>query len=201
MTETLIIFAKNPVLGQTKTRIGKELGDEVALAIYYRLISKAQKVTKELNCSKVVYYSDFIDTEDTWDNGLYKKRNQQPTDLGGRMAKAISQEVSEGAKKVVLIGTDIYDLTSDVIEEAFVKLDNYEIVLGPAKDGGYYLIGMKQSRPEIFELEKWSTPTVFHETVQLIESEEITWTQLKELNDIDEPKDLKGTDLEPFLMK
>ncbi len=199
MNETLIIFAKNPALGHTKTRIGKKLGDEVALAIYYKLINRAQKVTKDLNCSKVVYYSDFIDTEDTWDNGLYIKKKQKSTDLGSRMAHAFEQEINQGAGKVILVGTDIYDLTSEIIEEAFTKLDDYDVVIGPAKDGGYYLIGMKQPNPKIFELEKWSTSTVFHETIKLIESEGTTWTKVTELNDIDESEDLVGTDMEDLL--
>lgn len=199
MTDTLIIFAKNPELGKTKTRIGRKLGDEVALAIYYKLIHQTQEITKDLKVSKVVYYSDFIDMEDSWDNSIYNKKKQVNDDLGKRMQIACKDELGSGANKVVLIGTDIYSLSGEVIENAFKKLDSSDIVLGPAKDGGYYLIGMKEPNSDVFNLNEWSHSKVFQETIDIIEKLGLKYSTVEMLNDIDEPEDLLGTDLEALL--
>ena len=198
MSSRLIIFAKNPIIGKTKTRISRKLGDEVALAIYYRLINKAQRITSDLPFDKVVYYSEFVDTEDSWDNSIYDKRQQVDRDLGARMDLAIREQFDEGFDKVVLIGTDIYELTSSIIKQAFMALDNSDVVLGPAKDGGYYLIGMKNADSSIFDITAWSTHSVFDETLKNIKRTYRTYTLLPELNDIDEPEDLEGTDLLTF---
>lgn len=200
MSDTLIIFAKNPELGKTKTRIGKKLGDEVALAIYYKLIHQTQVVTQDLKVNKVVYYSDFIDKEDSWDNNVYSKKRQLNSDLGERMYQACKNEIDEGASKVVLIGTDIYSLTTEIIIKAFDQLDEHDIVLGPAKDGGYYLIGMRESNSKVFELSEWSHAQVFQQTKEIIESLQLKFSTVDLLNDIDEPEDLIGTDLENLIV-
>lgn len=199
MTDTLVIFAKNPELGNTKTRIGKKLGDEVALAVYYKLIHHTQSVTQSLSVNKVVYYSNFIDKEDSWDNQIYQKKKQVQFDLGERMNDAINQELNLGAGKVVLIGTDIYTLTEDIIKDAFEKLNSHDVVLGPSKDGGYYLIGLKKLSPLLFGLKEWSHPEVYNQTISLIKDEKLSYSTTQFLNDIDEPEDLFGTDLEKLI--
>ncbi|HNP18118.1 MAG TPA: TIGR04282 family arsenosugar biosynthesis glycosyltransferase [Fulvivirga sp.] len=195
MSNLLIIFARNPELGKTKTRLAKTLGDEMALAIYYKLLSHIQRITKDLDCDKTVYYSGHVDTEDNWDNEIYKKKVQKGHDLGEKMHNAINDGLQAGYKSVVLIGTDIYELTSGIIASGFEKLKSNDVVIGPAKDGGYYLIGMKSPSKAIFQISKWSTPNVFNETVALIEREKFSWAKTALLNDIDELEDLKGTDL------
>ena len=140
MSSRLIIFAKNPIIGKTKTRISRKLGDEVALAIYYRLINKAQRITSDLPFDKVVYYSEFVDTEDSWDNSIYDKRQQVDRDLGARMDLAIREQFDEGFDKVVLIGTDIYELTSSIImitkSYEMMQFFGYTILLVPFLFGG-----------------------------------------------------------------
>ncbi|MEQ8924562.1 MAG: TIGR04282 family arsenosugar biosynthesis glycosyltransferase [Fulvivirga sp.] len=201
MTNHLIIFAKNPELGSTKTRIGTKLGDDVALAIYYSLIHRAQRVTANIKARKIVYYSSFVDREDSWDNNTFEKRRQVKKELGVRMATAINESFNENAKKVVLIGTDIYDLTPQIINDAFDQLSNHDVVIGPAKDGGYYLIGLSQPADSLFKLSAWSHSEVFNQTKELIGRAGLTFSLLPELNDIDEPDDLKGTNLEQFLIE
>jgi uncharacterized protein len=195
MNRLLIIFTRNPELGKIKTRLAKTLGDEMALAIYYKLLARAQHITHKLDCDKVVYYSSYADTEDNWDNRIYKKKVQKGHDLGERMFNAINDGLVAGYESVVLIGTDIYELTGEIIDNAFNKLAANDVVIGPAKDGGYYLIGMKKPNSNIFRLSAWSTPRVFSETVKYVEAENLTWAKTALLNDIDEPGDLKGTDL------
>ncbi len=195
MSKLLIIFARNPELGKTKTRLAKTLGDEMALAIYYKLLSHIQQITEDLDCDKAVYYSGHVDTEDNWENKIYKKKVQKGHDLGEKMHNAINDGLQAGYQSVILIGTDIYELTSEIITSGFEKLENNDVVIGPAKDGGYYLIGMKQSHPNIFKLHAWSTPSVYSNTIKLIEAEKLSWAKTALINDIDELEDLKGTDL------
>ena len=195
MNRLLIIFARNPELGKIKTRLAKTLGDEMALAIYYKLLAHAQQITHNLDYDKAVYYSSYADTEDNWDNRVYKKKVQKGHDLGERMFNAIDDALAAGYESVVLIGTDIYELTSEIIDNAFNKLTVHDVVIGPAKDGGYYLIGMKKPNSSIFKLSAWSTPGVFSETVKRIENADLSWAKTALLNDIDEPEDLRGTDL------
>ncbi|ELR69760.1 Glycosyltransferase [Fulvivirga imtechensis AK7] len=195
MNKLLIIFVKNPELGRVKTRLARSLGDDVALAIYLRLLTHTQEVIEDLAFDKAVYYSKFVDSEDNWENKRYEKYLQKGADLGDKMFHAISESLAKGYESVCLIGTDIYELTADVIKDGFIKLETHDVVIGPAKDGGYYLIGMKKAYPEIFDLHQWGISNVFSETVKRIENKGLTYAQTKLLNDIDEPEDLKGTDL------
>uniref|UniRef100_UPI004049889E TIGR04282 family arsenosugar biosynthesis glycosyltransferase n=1 Tax=Fulvivirga sp. TaxID=1931237 RepID=UPI004049889E len=199
MSRLLIIFARNPELGKTKTRLAQTLGDEAALAIYYKLINKTQEVTVDLPIDKAVYYSSFIDREDSWDNEKYQKYLQKGDTLGEKMYYAIEEGISNGYQQVALIGTDIYTLTTDIIIKSFDLLNESDIVLGPAEDGGYYLIGMKRLEPSIFGLKEWSHSEVFSQTVKLIKNQGMSYSTTQTLNDIDKPEDLKGTDLESLI--
>lgn len=196
MTEgKLIIFLKNPELGKVKTRLAQRIGDEAALAVSLKLIRQTQAVTDLLPIDKAVYYSSFIDNEDNWHNKKYTKHLQQGENMGERMFNALAQVLSEGYGKAVLIGSDIHLLTEDVLMDAFEKLEANDVVLGPAKDGGYYLIGIKKPEPKLFDLKYWSTPNVFSETVKKIKELKLSYGQTQLLNDIDEFDDLKGTGL------
>lgn len=195
MNKLLIIFVKNPELGKVKTRLARTLGDGVALAVYLKLLTHTQKVVENLDCDKAVYYSKFVDTEDSWDNKRYKKHLQKGADLGEKMSNAISESLAKGYESVCLIGTDIYELTADVIKDGFKRLETCDVVIGPAKDGGYYMVGMKKAHSEIFHLKQWGIANVFSETIKLVEKEKLTFALTKLLNDIDVPEDLKGTDL------
>ena len=194
MTELLIVFCKNPLLGQVKTRLAKTLGDEAALAIYLKLVNHTQNVVKDLDVDVAVYYSNYIDTEDSWSN-KYIKKLQRGKDLGEKMFNAISEGLDMGYSSVCLVGTDIYELTPGIISQAFEKLKKTDVVIGPAQDGGYYLIGMSQPNAPIFDISQWSTPNVLDETLQLVQRQNLSYTLLETLNDIDEEEDLKGTNL------
>ena len=193
----LIIFLKNPELGKVKTRLAQQIGEDEALAVFFKLIHQTREVTNRLTRDKVVYYSRFVDMDDGWSNDEYQKALQQGGSVGERMDHAITEVLDQGYSKVVLIGTDIYGLTPDILEKAFDILDQKDVVIGPARDGGYYLIGMKKPYPELFDLEYWSTPNVFSETIRRIESAGLTYGKTSLLKDVDEADDLKGTDLHP----
>ena len=186
----LLIFTKNPELGKYKTRLAKSIGDEAALSIYKHLLQHTASVSHQVNSDKQVFYSKEIIQEDDFDSNLFQKKLQQGKDLGIRMSNAFAEAFQEGYQKVIIIGSDLYDLHSETIEEAFQNLDTHEVVIGPAKDGGYYLLGMKSFIPEIFQQKKWSTATVLQDTLADLKSKKVTLLATK--NDIDTFEDIKG---------
>lgn len=188
----LIIFYKNPVLGKVKTRLAATLGDEKALAIYLQLAHHTQQICKTIAVDKVVYYSDYIDTADFWEATHFKKEVQRGETLGERMVNAFAQSFQNDYQQVCIIGTDCLELTTNVLLQAFDDLIKKEIVLGLAKDGGYYLLGMKKIHESFFYNKKWSTHTVGHDTLQDILYQKNSYSLLPLLSDVDVENDLKG---------
>ncbi|MEP3389512.1 MAG: TIGR04282 family arsenosugar biosynthesis glycosyltransferase [Reichenbachiella sp.] len=184
--EALIIFAKNPELGEVKTRLAKAVGDEAALDIYYQLLAYTQEQTAKAQIDLIVYYTTHIDEKDNWINT--QKKLQCDGDLGNKMAQAISSEL-EKYEKVCIIGTDCAQLKSFHIQGAFQKLEEHDIVIGPANDGGYYLLGMKSFEPSLFEGIDWSTDKVFSQTIKAISLLNRNYAQLPELIDVDTIED------------
>lgn len=186
----LIIFFRNPALGKVKTRLAKTLGDARALAVYIHLAAHTKNITENLEANKAVYYSHHVDTEDNWDNFTYKKFLQTGENLGERMANAFREGFRSGYKSICIIGTDCLELTTQVIDEAFTSLQGCDVVIGPATDGGYYLLGMKSFHPEFFENKQWSTSVVRKETIRDCNAKGLLCHQLVLLSDVDEAKDL-----------
>jgi uncharacterized protein len=188
----LIIFIKNPVKGQVKTRLAETVGDEKALEIYQYLLEKTFEITKEIDCQKFVFYSDKIIKNDIWDTTIYIKKKQKGVDLGARMYAAFEEIFAIGNyKNIIIIGSDCPQLTPSLIEKAFDELKYNSFVIGPAYDGGYYLLGMKQLRIELFEKIIWSGPRVLIDTIARINSMVKTFYQLPPLPDIDTIEDWK----------
>jgi len=197
-TQALVIFTRNPELGKCKTRLAKTVGDESALRIYKFLLSHTADVTEKLRVDKFVYYTDSIRKNDLWDDQKYTKRIQNGDTLGEKMHNAFSILFNSGYKKVMIAGSDLYDIKQQNLEEAFRKLDDSDYVIGPAKDGGYYLLGMKKMNSSIFEQKKWSTSTVLEDTLKDLKNEDVAL--LEERNDIDEYEDLEDiAELQQFL--
>ncbi len=189
MKNLIIIFTKNPIEGKVKTRLAKTIGAKNAVEIYKLLIEQTQIVTKNLNCEKHVYYADFTNLDDSWDNKLYTKKIQIGDDLGHRMENSFKEGFELGFEKIVIIGTDLWDLQKSDIELAFKSLDNSDVCIGPAIDGGYYLLGLKNKIPlNIFKNKEWSTSTVFSDTLNDIKNLKVSLLNPK--NDIDEIDDL-----------
>ena len=185
----LLVFTRNPELGKVKTRLAKTIGDQQALDIYKLLLHHTKKTIHNIDCHKAVYYSETIQKNDIWDNSKFQKHIQNGMDLGDRMYNAFKDAFYKDYEKVVIVGTDIFELQPKLINEAFKALDNHEAVIGPAKDGGYYLLGLKKLLPEIFKNKKWGEETVFKETMQDLNYVDVHL--LDELNDIDTYNDLK----------
>ncbi len=189
MDRNLIVFIKNPVLGTVKTRLAKTIGDTKALKVYKDLIVKSRVVAEAVIAKRFLFYYKEIKS-DGWSTDNFHKKLQNSGDLGQKM-KAAFTEVIEDNSKSVIIGSDCYDLTSDIINEAFEELNSNDLVLGPANDGGYYLLGMKKLIPELFEGINWSTELVLKQTLEKADRLQLKVKCLQELIDIDNIEDLK----------
>ncbi len=195
----LLIFTRNPKLGKCKTRLAATIGEKAALEIYMILLQHTAEITKKLKCSKEVHYSDEISANDLWDNTNYTKHLQKGNDLGERMYNAFKSGFQEGYKKIIIIGSDIYDLNTEIIEEAFKEMENSDFVIGPAADGGYYLLGMKSLNKEIFYNKHWGTDKVLEDTLNNLNHKKVKLLQTK--NDIDVYEDLKSIDVFQSFLK
>ncbi|PQJ79508.1 TIGR04282 family arsenosugar biosynthesis glycosyltransferase [Polaribacter porphyrae] len=184
----LLIFTRNPELGKAKTRLAKTVGDETALEIYKFLLDKTQEIASKVNADKAVYYSVKIRENDIWDESIYQKHQQVGEDLGIRMQNAFKNGFDAGYQKILIIGSDLYDLSSENIEKAFIELDDNDVVIGPAEDGGYYLLGMKKLYKNVFENKEWGTETVRKDTLQDLIDKKVKLLEVK--NDIDVYEDI-----------
>lgn len=183
-SDSLIIFIKNPLTGKVKTRLARDSSEDYALKVYHALLKHTRSVAIAVDATRYLYYSDHIQQVDQWDNGKYEKHVQITGDLGLKMKDAF-QKALHIHDKVVLIGSDCIQLSNSDIEAAFNKLDDYDAVVGPALDGGYYLIGLKNEIPEIFQDINWSTDEVASKTIDKILSSGYSCHLLRALSDID----------------
>jgi rSAM/selenodomain-associated transferase 1 len=188
----LMLFVRNPELGKVKTRLAASVGPETALDIYLHLLQHTRSVTQALPLDKVVYYSERVEQQDMWPGQYYQKKLQPPGDLGEKMAAAFEAAFAEGYTSVVIIGSDCLQLTSEIINKAFEELKTHEVVIGPALDGGYYLLGMNHLHPELFRDKRWSTGHVFPDTLYDIERLHLSHALLPYLSDIDSLEDLEA---------
>ena len=185
----LIIFTRNPELGKVKTRLAKTIGAEKALAIYKFLLAHTKKVTEKIACDKAVYYSVKVREDDLWNGEIYQKKQQLGEDLGIRMQNAFQDAFANGYEKVLIVGSDLIDLSEEIIEKGFLQLASNDVVIGPAEDGGYYLLGMKSVHPNVFKNKNWGTSTVREETLNDLKDKKVHL--LNELNDADVLDDIK----------
>ena len=186
----LIIFVRNPVLGKVKTRIAEKAGAEKALAVYENLLRHTCTISAAVHADKYVFYSDFIEPDDLWSTDIFYKHLQQGNILGEKMQTAFEKIAELGYGKVCIIGSDCYELTTAIIDNAFTALEKNDLVIGPAYDGGYYLLGMKKIITPVFNNKEWSTPSVYPQTIIDLQQAGMSYAVLPLLNDIDEWEDV-----------
>lgn len=186
--KALIIFTRNPELGKVKTRLAKTVGNDAAYHIYQQLIKVTETATSKVKCVKHIYFSNEI-TNTFWTDDL--KLVQRGSDLGERMLNAFKDTFSKGFDHVVLIGSDLPEISTEIINKAFTELNKNEIVFGPSEDGGYYLIGMSKLHPCVFTNKPWSTTHLLSETIAELKHKIVDVSLLQTLNDIDTFEDLK----------
>ena len=190
LKKAIILFTKNPELGKVKTRLAKTLGNEKALEIYKKLLLHTQQIVAPVLVDKFVFYSNKIIENDAWSNEVYHKKIQKGIDLGERMKNAFQELFELNYDSICIIGSDCFELNSEIINDAFKVLKNNDIIVGPTFDGGYYLLGMNKLHSPLFENIVWSTETVFKETLFKIEKANLSKAILVKLNDVDEEIDV-----------
>ena len=183
------------IAGRTKTRLAATIGNEKALLVYKQLILITTNVLINLPFDKLIYYSEFIplDIEDKEIETTAKTLVlvQHGNDLGARMLNSFSDQFKMGYSRLIIIGTDCPDLNSELLLNAFNALESHDIVIGPAADGGYYLLGMSKLYPELFEGVEWSTSEVYGQTVDIISKLGLSFSLMPVLRDLDNEDDLK----------
>ena len=188
MRRRLIVFLKPPVLGRVKTRLAGEIGDEMALSAYRAMVDDLVENLVPGSWENIFYVAgeasglSFHDTI----------RKQSGGDLGAKMQSALSEAFSDGMDQAVLIGSDIPQINSCLIEQYFTKLENHPMVVGPTEDGGYYLIGFQGGvdMAPVFQDILWSTDTVLRQTLERADESGLLVYQGRKLRDIDFLADL-----------
>jgi rSAM/selenodomain-associated transferase 1 len=188
-TDALLIFIRNPELGKVKTRLAKTIGDVDALQVYKDLLQHTMEQTENVDCDKFVFYDTAIVEGDIWKEDVYQKRIQSKGDLGYKMQTAFELLFEMGYTNCIILGSDLFDLKSELIKTAFTELQKNDVVLGPAEDGGYYLLGLKEINKSLFLNKDWGTSTVLADTLKDLNSRKIHL--LPTLNDIDTFEDLE----------
>jgi len=190
----LIFFLKLPSKGKVKTRIEKDLGPDLVFTLYNAFITDILSVCESADADIIIAYSPDADAEKKFELLLKKHRSfrQRGDDLGQRMYNAFTDAYSYGYKSCILIGSDIPELKIEILNKALAELEEFDIVLGPSADGGYYLIGNKNYSNSVLYYKniEWSRPDVYYKTKVLIESLGYNMFQLDTLNDIDDLEDL-----------
>jgi rSAM/selenodomain-associated transferase 1 len=191
----LLFFVKNPKRGMVKSRLAIAVGEEVARDLYKSfvrdMLSTLDKRRFPLSCC--FYPEDVLSDITKIIGGNHQYLAQRGDDLGARMAHCFRQAFTQGSDRVVLIGSDSPDLPAEIIDEAFTSLGEADSVIGPAFDGGYYLIGFKEDSftPEVFKSMPWGTDAVFQTTLDILKHRKRTVHHLPPWGDIDTLEDLR----------
>lgn len=177
-------------MGKVKSRLAATVGEQRALDIYKQLLSHTHTVSKKIDADKFIFYEDFLNAEDLWGNSIYKKFLQQGSDLGQRMKHAFEKLFSGGYEKIIIIGSDCYELNTSILNDAYEALSIVDLIIGPASDGGYYLLGMAKFIPVLFDNKSWSSATVYADTIKQAGQLNYTVQSLLTLNDVDVESDI-----------
>jgi hypothetical protein len=187
----IVIFAKAPDVDTVKTRLKSALSDDERLRLYISLMENAIGAAKAVTTA-AAFIACWPPDGAKWfaDRYALPVFPQEGEDLGSRMSNAIERALAMGYGKVVIAGTDVPDMTCEVLRAAFSALDKRDIVIGPAVDGGYYLIGLKRLCRRVFEDIEWSGETVLSRTLERAKEAGLSVGLLVTLSDIDRPEDL-----------
>jgi rSAM/selenodomain-associated transferase 1 len=187
MNNRLIVMARPPLAGQVKTRIGRELGDDMALEVYTRLLSNTMSVVKRSGFPVEIFVTE---EHSYFSESGFSQRLQQGNDLGERMHHAFRSTFFNPVHSVVMIGTDCPGIDAAHIQTAFDLLRRVDVVFGPAMDGGYYLIGMNAIHAELFSNMPWSTSELLEKTILKSRSLNLSFATMTSLTDVDLPQDI-----------
>lgn len=190
----VLLFIKAPEKGTVKTRLSEKIGADAAFDIYKCFVLDTLKTLDSCQCPfrVLVWPSDSCGIVKDWLGDAYSYRPQQGEDLGERMKNAVNQAFAGNSEKVLVIGSDIPDLTASLISQAFKALETCDAVIGPSVDGGYYLIGFNRDSylADVFDGIRWGTASVFQQTMNVLKMKGLSVHILERLMDIDTFDDL-----------
>jgi uncharacterized protein len=195
LPQHLIVFTRFPETGKTKTRLIPILGAEGAANLQRQMTEHTITQVKQLKTShnislEVCFAGGDVSLMQTWLGNDLIYQPQGDGDLGERMMRSLTRAFADNAVKVVIIGTDCPDININILTSAFAHLDTSDVILGPAVDGGYYLIGLQFPHPQLFRQINWGTSHVLQQTLDVTCQLNLLVTQLIYLADIDRPEDL-----------
>ena len=196
--DLLLVFLKAPRPGQVKTRLAAEIGDEAAARVYRGLAERvlAQTAPEAPDTYRRLVFFTPADAHAeiaAWLPGETLVA-QEGADLGQRMDGAFAEAFARGATRAALVGTDVPRLTRAHVREALAALGQQAVVIGPAADGGYYLVALRERRPELFRGVDWGTAGVCSATVERASSLGLAVHFLEPLRDVDTAADLLAAD-------
>lgn len=195
--DCLIIFTRYPQPGKVKTRLIPALGAAGAAALHQRMVehtlaqARALRQTRALSIEVWFTSSSTLAQMQEWLGTDVDYCVQPEGDLGDRMVSAFKSVFSKGYTSALIVGTDCPDLNTTLLAQGFSALAQHELVLGPAIDGGYYLMGLRRLVPELFVDIAWSTGEVLEKTLAIAQQLKLTPFLLHHLTDIDVPQDLE----------
>ena len=188
--EHLIVFLKAPRPGTVKTRIAQTAGAERACGIYHELVETVLRKLNPLKEVELCFAPDDASSEiQRWLRSGWTARAQGEGDLGARLTRAFASAFANGAERVVIIGSDCPEVKTADIRTAWKELQTHDLVVGPAVDGGYWLIGLRTSRADLFRDINWSSDQVFAQTLAQARKQALRIQVLRILTDIDTEED------------
>ena len=192
----ILFFVKYPQVGQVKTRLGSEVGDEHAAELYKRFVLDMLSMLNGLETDIIIAVepADACGVFSQWAGRQYRYVGQVGRNIGEKMKNALEAAFKEGYDRAVLVGSDLPELPGDFLRYALDALDRYDAVMGPAHDGGYYLIGFgrKSFLPQVFRGMTWGSDQVFTQTMTVLDQEGCRTHVLPEWYDIDTAADLRN---------
>lgn len=194
MKKAIIIFIKNPEPGNVKTRLAKDISSYKAAMLYRCFVEDIISSLCNIDADILIFHNtDDQDTFVEWLGAKYSFFYQKGEDLGEKMKNAFLKTFEIGYTETIIIGSDTPEISMEIIAEGFNMFTGFDAVIGPARDGGYYLLGFKKSSflNDVFENIHWSSSTVFKETISILETKKIPVFTLVELNDIDNIDDIE----------
>jgi uncharacterized protein len=198
MQEQIIVFTRYPEPGNAKTRLIPALGTEGAADLHRRMtehtIAQARLLQQQCSVSIVVHFTGGnSDQMQYWLGHDLQYQPQHSGNLGDRLIYAFQLAFAQGATNVIAVGTDCPDVTAELLATGFEKSKTHGLVIGPASDGGYYLIGLQRLFSDLFTNIAWSTNVVLAQTLEIAQQLQLNVSCLPMLNDIDRPEDLENS--------
>jgi len=191
----ILYFVKYPQKGEVKQRLAADIDEDIVVELYRNFVLDTLSTLKKLDVQLCICFSPLNAQKKfrEWLGSSYRYVPQEGNDLGERMKNSFSHAFAEGFRRVILIGSDSPDLPGDFLSTAIVELQTHDLVLGPSSDGGYYLIGFRNTTflSSVFDGIHWSSSTVLQETMEKIHNKKHRLSLLPVWSDVDTIIDLQ----------